>query len=275
MKDIQVQMAVEHGLVKEADALVAATDAFAQTKALAAISILISQLVEPNIPSALDVPLIISLLDSPDASVQTGACNVLTGLMAADESQWRRLVLGVGLTSKLVAMLKAKPESSGLRINLLAALTLAAQGGEEGAAAVTEADGLAPVLEACSSSGSEKVQEAVADLVCQLASYEGLRAALSDAGAVPVLSGLLGVDEPEVVVRALMGLGMLLPGSEGNQRALAGDQAAVRRLVALMTASADADVKALSRDLFVGLTRSCKDEVAEAMRAASPTGTAS
>lgn len=198
---------------------------------------------------------------------------MLTGLMAADEAQWRRLVLEAGITSKLVAMLRAKPEGSGLRINLLAALTSAAQGGEQGAAAVAEA-GLAPVLDACSSSsssGSEKVQEAAADLVCQLASYDGLRGDLSRAGAVAALSGLLGVDEPEVVVRALMGLGMLLPGSEDNQRALAGDQAALHCLVALMMrGDADSDAKALSRNLFVGLARNFKDEVAEAMRAGAP-----
>lgn len=68
---------------------------------------------------------------------QAGACAVLTGVMAASEEQWQHLVLEKQLVKQLCAMLEKS--QGGLRINLLAALTSAAQGGDPGGQAVCNA----------------------------------------------------------------------------------------------------------------------------------------
>ncbi len=111
----------------------------------------------------------------------------------------------------------------------MAALTAAAQGGPEGVRAIIEAR-LEPVIGACTS-GDSRVCEAAADLLCQLASEEDSRAALSMAGAIAALVALLTSTDAEIQIRALMGLGMLLPGSPANQKAVAQDRVAIKRLM--------------------------------------------
>jgi hypothetical protein len=228
---------------------------------------------------------------------------VLTGVMAASEEQWASLVLEKKLATQLATMLAVS--TGGLRINLLAALTSAAQGGDPGAQAVCDAgtnsrtalylidpffytsstslahhhppppppsppplSGLGPIMEACGPSESPQVQEAAADLVCQLATCEACRGTLAASGAVERMIGLLSISSDEIRwegrqwrgcsqagaksagsplvkpsrssllsppsgcrVRALMALGMLLPNSIENQRVLAQNTAAIRLLM--------------------------------------------
>jgi hypothetical protein len=95
---------------------------------------------------------------------------------------------------------EATPASDAFAVNLVAALTAAAAGGEEGASAVIHAGAL-PLFGACTKGRSHQLQEAVADALAQLATAESLRAAMlqEDNGAVlSTLAWLIASESHEV-----------------------------------------------------------------------------
>ena len=74
-------------------------------------------------------------------------------------------------------------------------------------------------------------------------------------GVVSTLGDVIGQQEAEmeVKVRALMALGMLLAGSESNQRQLAGKPTAVHGLASLMRQMDDEDARQVSTSIFTEL----------------------
>ncbi|KAJ9523677.1 hypothetical protein QJQ45_020100 [Haematococcus lacustris] len=168
---------------------------------------------------------------------------------------------------------------AGLAVNLVTVMTAAAQGGQAGAHAVLHASGLQAVLSACLAASDQlQLQEAAADALCQLASYDSCRTAMLEQqmlscmqGVVEVLADLLPSPNVETRVRCLLCLGMLLPSSPPAQLQLARQPCAVRALMAnLQSADVDGDCKGLSRELLTLLSSSeaSKQAVAASLRAA-------
>jgi hypothetical protein len=123
-------------------------------------------------------------------------------------------------------------------------------------------------VQLCSPSQAPRVQEAAADALCHLATQEALNERLAAAGAVQALCSVLGAADQEVAVRALMGLGMLLPKSEANQAAAAAVPGALLHIMRQMRQQEDPDCHIIARDLFALLARNpdVKAQVAEALR---------
>ena len=75
-------------------------------------------------------------------------------------------------------------------------------------------------------------------------------------GMIPRLAGLLGIrDQPETLVRALMGIAMLLGDSPGRLQQLAAAPGAVKSMAAIMRGSDDQDSKAIATSIFAALVR--------------------
>ncbi|KAG2501785.1 hypothetical protein HYH03_000285 [Edaphochlamys debaryana] len=208
--------------------------------------------------------------ETADRDLQANACAVLSGLMAVSDDIQER-VLSAGVVSRARALLAevASGEQRTLQLNALACLAEALRDREAQAEALVQEGGLEPVLSLCRPDLPARLQEAAADVVCALACAEASRGPLSEQGAVTKLAGLLATENHDVRVRALMGLGMLLPQRGPNQVALAGDAAAVGLLLGLMRQTEDLDCRSIARDLFAGLASNpeCKDLIAAAMRA--------
>jgi hypothetical protein len=125
-------------------------------------------------------------------------------------------------------------------------------------------------VQLCSPSQSPRVQESAADALCHLATQDELREQLAGAGAVQALCSVLGAADQEVVVRALMGLGMLLSKSEPNQAAAAAVPGTLQHILRQMKQQEDPDSHIIARDLFalLGKNPDVKAQVAEALREA-------
>ena len=75
-------------------------------------------------------------------------------------------------------------------------------------------------------------------------------------GMIPSLAGLLGIrGQPETLVRALMGIAMLLGNSPGRLQQLAAAPGAVKSMAAIMRGSDDQDSKAIATSIFAALVR--------------------
>eukprot|EP00882_Tetradesmus_deserticola_P016685 GHRQ01017834.1.p2 GENE.GHRQ01017834.1~~GHRQ01017834.1.p2 ORF type:complete len:145 (+),score=68.12 GHRQ01017834.1:952-1386(+) len=111
------------------------------------------------------------------------------------------------------------------------------------------------LLSLAGSSQPVKLQEAVADCLCALASNNWAKQQLCTAGGVTAASSMLDVRLLEVSVRCLMVLGMLLPSSTDAQQRLADDVAALQRLMELLKQNEDADCKVIARDVLGLLMR--------------------
>lgn len=243
-----------------------------RAQALAGIVVLLTQLQEPSVPEELisQLPLLKGLVAHEDPNLRANACAVLSGLMSlSDELQER--VLSDGLVGELAAQLRAATSSGGqgtLQLNVLACMTEALRDRDASADELAAAGGLQAVVGLCDPELAERVQEAAADVVCAVATVEAHKGALVEQGAVGALCKLLATPNHEVRVRALMGLGMLLPNNTAAQVAVAKDKTAVGNLMALMRQQDDQDCRIIARDIFSGLAASkdCKDMIAEAIR---------
>ncbi|KAF5833400.1 armadillo-type protein [Dunaliella salina] len=254
------------------------------THTLASLVVLVQQM-EDNTPCgdglANLAPTLIQqdLQPTADPHVQKNAIVLLTSLISLDAALWKQLVVEQNslvptLVSLLSAALSANPVDDTAVINLLSALAAVTQKGEEGARSVIDSQGQPVVNRACGVSASEtsaQVQEAAADLICQMATYEGsVRDAMIEAGCVDALAALLAGDPTqcsEVHVRALLGLGMLTASNPRAQLQLA-SHANIKDLMAIIQHSPDADAKEVGKDLFKALARSedSRNAMAEAMR---------
>ncbi|GAQ91273.1 hypothetical protein KFL_007560010 [Klebsormidium nitens] len=94
--------------------------------------------------------------------------------------------------------------------------------------------------------------EAVVDVLCHLAAEESLRPSLAQEGVIGGLVPLLACSESEVVVRALLGLGMLCGADADRQARLAEEDGAATQLLTLMK-SPDEDVRNISKEVFLSL----------------------
>lgn len=150
-------------------------------------------------------------------------------------------------------------DASAAALNALAALAALSGASGEAAAAVLAADGgsaVRAVVACCSPAWPEGVQEGAADAACALAcDAEAGRPALLAAGVLPAAASLLGSANPEVLVRGLMTLGMLVGGGdEACASELAACPGALGRVLGLMR-SDDADLSVISRDLYASIAR--------------------
>jgi hypothetical protein len=187
-----------------------------------------------------------------------------------------------GAAAKLVPLLLAAAPAGAadasqparqIALNATSALGALGEASEAGLQSVLDAGGVPAVLTVCSPSADPLLQEAAVDSLCKLmASGAAAKNAAIAAGAVPALAALLSADSKraEVVVRALLGLGMAVGGSETAQVQLASAPGAVGALLVLMRQGDDGDCQQIAAGLFQGLAGSpaAKDAVAEGMRAA-------
>ncbi|GBF92831.1 hypothetical protein Rsub_05450 [Raphidocelis subcapitata] len=148
-----------------------------------------------------------------------------------------------------------------LSINVLSAVAqLAREPGRMHDAALSQ-EGLAALLACAGPQRPPAVAEAALDALCATASAADAagRAALRAAGAVPAAAAVVAASgEAEALVRALMLLGMLAGSSAEARAELVGaaEGRAVVRLMGLAAQqSADADCRAVARDLLGLLTR--------------------
>ncbi|GIL43861.1 hypothetical protein Vafri_1456 [Volvox africanus] len=245
-----------------------------KAQAMAGLCILLTQLQEPSVPDELidTIPTFYSLLEdtqSGDRGIQANACAVLSGLMTVSEELQKRII-NDGVVRRVQQLITAiaDTEERTLQLNALACLAEALRDREEEAEALVAAGGLTPVLQLCNPGLPVRLQEAAADVLCAVACAEGTGGALSEQGAVEKLASLLATPNHDVRVRALMGLGMMLPKSNDNQVFMAGNAAAITNLLAIMRQQEDQDCRIVARDIFAGLARNpqCKDLIAQAMR---------
>ncbi|KAJ9523604.1 hypothetical protein QJQ45_007322 [Haematococcus lacustris] len=172
----------------------ASSDDAGKARALAALALVISN-VEDGwlVPSELlaMAPQLLDLMQNPSLlHSRKNALALLAGLITVDEATWRCLVAeSDALVSALASCEEhtQQPAASGvfsralgwdvgLAVNLVTVMTAAAQGGQAGAHAVLHASGLQAVLSACLAAPDQlQLQEAAADALCQLASYDSCR----------------------------------------------------------------------------------------------------
>ncbi|KAL6755156.1 hypothetical protein V8C86DRAFT_2683432 [Haematococcus lacustris] len=290
---LQASMSATHASTAFRDAvgeelahLHASSDDAGKARALAALALVISN-VEDGwlVPSELlaMAPQLLDIMQNPSLlHSRKNALALLAGLITVDEATWRCLVAeSDALVPLLVNLLEDQVQQAqrsalgwdaGLAVNLVTVMTAAAQGGQAGAHAVLHASGLQAVLSACLAAPDQlQLQEAAADALCQLASYDSCRTVMLEQGVVEVLAALLLSPNVETRVRCLLCLGMLLPSSPPAQLQLARQPCAVRALMAnLQSADVDGDCKGLSRELLTLLTSSeaSKQAVAASLRAA-------
>ncbi|GIL81928.1 hypothetical protein Vretimale_1457 [Volvox reticuliferus] len=245
-----------------------------KAQAMAGLCILLTQLQEPSVPDELinAIPTFYSLLDdaqSSDRGIQANACAVLSGLMVVSEELQKRII-NDGVVRRLQQLITAvaDTEERTLQLNALACLAEALRDRKEEAEAFVAAGGLAPVLQLCDPGLPVRLQEAAADVVCAVACADSTDGGLSEQGAVEKLVSLLATPNHDVRVRALMGLGMMLPKSNDHQVLVARNTAAITNLLAIMRQQEDQDCRIVARDIFAGLARNsqCKDFIAKAMR---------
>ena len=159
----------------------------------------------------------------------------------------------------------------GLQLNLLVLLGTLGEAGEATLQSVLDAGGLQQLLARADPQQSEQLQEASVDALCKLAANSGAaKDAAAAGGAIPRLAALLGSGGggPEVRVRALLCLGMLIGGSPGRQLELAGAPGAVTAVLALMRQQDDADCQQIAGGLFKELASNAeaKGAIAEALK---------
>ncbi|WIA38506.1 hypothetical protein OEZ86_001828 [Tetradesmus obliquus] len=232
-------------------------DVTAQSRALAMITVLFSRCENDSQVSAVAaaVPSLYSCLESPDQLVQANACAALTAAAALDD----QLAASVAehSTKQLVALLQqcCSGDRADLQLNVVSALGQLARDQQLTAQALMEPAVLPCLLCLVAPQQPAKLQEAVADCLCALASQDWAKQGLRAAGAVTAASGLLNVQQLEVSVRCLMVLGMLLPSSTDAQQQLADNAPALLQLLALLKQSEDADCKVIARDVLGLLMR--------------------
>ncbi|KAK9825916.1 hypothetical protein WJX81_005921 [Elliptochloris bilobata] len=107
-----------------------------------------------------------------------------------------------------------------------------------------------------------ELREAAADGLCQLAAEPSARQSLADQGAIGGLAAaLVGEGCPEVRVRILLALAMLIGGTPERARALADAPGAGAALMALVRAGDDEDCRQIAAGLVAELA---KDSLAAA-----------
>lgn len=230
-------------------------------------------------------PFIVSNMRPSVLPLQPNAIAALSAGIEVSEQFFNVAVQG-GAASKLVALLTAatanptaassetKADPSGqIILNSISALGALAEASEAGLQSVVDSGGIPAVTAFCTTQFEPPIQEAAADSICKiLASGAAGKEAAEKAGVVPALAQLLSTDAKaaEVTVRALMGLSMVVAGSEAAQIQLASTPGVVKALLALMRQGDDGDCQHIAAGLFSGLASSpaSKDAMATAMREA-------
>jgi hypothetical protein len=263
-------------IVKHLDASAPPAD---QAAACATIAILCSQ---PTPPENLDgiCGSLLSLLDNSEDGVKPNVIAAISAGMEVSEQFYKDAIAG-GAAQKLVPLLTAtdaetqkQPEATASRqviLNSLTALGGLGECSEEGLQSVLDAGGIPAIVAYCSPSYDALLQEAAVDSICKLmSSGPGSKEAAEKAGVVSALAKLLSTDgeNSEVTVRALLGLGMIMAGSEAAQLELASTPGAVGALLSLMRQGDDGDCQQIAAGLFSGLAGApaAKDALATAMR---------
>ncbi|GAX76210.1 hypothetical protein CEUSTIGMA_g3654.t1 [Chlamydomonas eustigma] len=203
------------------------------------------------------------LENGQDPKLQANVGAVLSCVMATSEELWEYFAVQLDLVPVLMRALSGSEEEAVL-LNVLAALMSAAQGGESAASLIAKEGTQGLVLLCQQSHYTHRILESVADLICQVASYESCRISLTQSGIGELLVPLLSIENNEIRVRVLLALGMLLPGCEPLQKLLASGKAFVNQLVVLMSSN-DMDIKGLSRDIFTGLAKAHKEDIASSL----------
>ncbi|KAF6262957.1 armadillo-type protein [Scenedesmus sp. NREL 46B-D3] len=232
-------------------------DLAVQGRALAMITVLFSRCDNESQVSAVAaaVPSLYSCLESSDQLVQANACAAITAAAALDD----QLAASVAAhsTKQLASMLQqcCSGGRTDLQLNVVSALGQLARDQQLTAKAVMEPQVLPCLLMLADGSQPAKLQEAVADCLCALASKDWAKQQLCTAGAATAARGLLNMQQLEVSVRCLMVLGMLLSSSADAQQQLADDAAALQQLMELVKQNEDADCKVIARDVLGLLMR--------------------
>ncbi|KAG7669654.1 hypothetical protein Ndes2437B_g05834 [Nannochloris sp. 'desiccata'] len=267
-----------------------------QAAACATIAILCSQ---PTPPENLDgvCAKLLNLLAGSEEGVKPNVIAAISAGMEVSEQVYKDAITG-GAAQKLVPLLTSaaptaaaaenstdqqkQPEVSASRqiiLNSLTALGALGECSEEGRTSVLEAGGVPAVVAYCSPEHDVLIQEAAVDSICKLmSSGSGVKEAAEKAGIVSKLAELLSADQrkAEITVRALLGLGMVMAGSEQAQLELASAPGAVGALLSLMRQGDDGDIQHIAAGLFSGLASApaAKEALAAAMRDAQKTAEA-
>ncbi len=116
----------------------------------------------------------------------------------------------------------------------------------------------------------EHMQEAAADMLCKVCAsgVDGAKERVVETGALPALASMLGSPAPEVRVRSLLALGMLVGGNEGRLAALAAVPGALAAVCRLMRQGDDGDCQHIAGGIFAALARNegTKDALMAALK---------
>ena len=205
--------------------------------------------------------------------------NALVALSAAIEASndIARAALADGAVQELMGVLSStsdpmSAEEESLCINAMGALGSLGEALPDGLNDIMESGALHQIVELSSPGGSSSLVESAVDTLCKLMSH-GFSAveAAKEAGAIPALGTLLSHDiGDEIIVRVLIGLGMLLKGGDACCLALASTDAAVGALLRLTRQSRDGDIQLIAGEMFrqLGKCEASKEAVLQAVREA-------
>ncbi|KAF8061952.1 hypothetical protein HT031_004212 [Scenedesmus sp. PABB004] len=252
----QLDGELERALAGLSAALEGEAQPAAAGRALAVLTLLLSRAGDGQLPAIhAALPAIHAALGVDDQLVQANACAALTAAAALDDGL--AASVAADCTPKLVGLLRSCEGRGGeLQLNVVSALGQLARDQQPAVQAVMQPEALPCLLRMADASQPLKLQEAVADGLCALASHEAARDALCGAGAVPAAAALLaqrgdlGPPQLEVCARALLVLGMLLPGRPPAAAQLAAAPGALRALLALLRQGGDVDCRVLARDVL-------------------------
>eukprot|EP00271_Cylindrocystis_brebissonii_P006594 TRINITY_DN19368_c0_g2_i1.p1 TRINITY_DN19368_c0_g2~~TRINITY_DN19368_c0_g2_i1.p1 ORF type:complete len:288 (+),score=50.34 TRINITY_DN19368_c0_g2_i1:233-1096(+) len=198
------------------------------------------------------IPRLIQLVNSQDINVQRNACAVILSVLAAvapNPQLYASTASSPGLAESLVDALRSADGM--LRLNAASALGALATR-SQGVELMMMAGATPGLVRTLREDADERVVEAVADAVCAIAAEPSRRDMLVTQEGVEALTSLLDSSRgfgPDVSVRALLGLGMLIGSSPQALTRVAASKEAVRSIYQ-MSRSTDPDVQAVATDVL-------------------------
>lgn len=161
------------------------------------------------------------------------------------------------------------PEEKSLCINVLGTIGSLGEASSKGLEELVKAGALEEILQLCLPNQISPLLESAVDSVCKLLASGPIAVQASrDAGAISVLGSLLSHDVgDEVLVRALIGLGMLLQDGDASCVALATTDGAVGALLRLARQDRDGDVQQIAGQMFreLGKCEAAKEAILQGL----------
>eukprot|EP00899_Mesostigma_viride_P017878 jgi/Mesvir1/26091/Mv06811-RA.1 len=218
---------------------------------------LLSSRPEAEQPLLDKISLFVPHIGSRDVTVKRNALALINAMLnqtAELAAATSKQVLKADGVRKVVAILNDAAVDEDTLLNAVTAVASLCRSGTQALDAVVAANGIPAALALLDTSRSATILEAAADVLCTLAAHPPMRAELLREGGLKRCIPFLAGGVPEVVVRVLLGLGMLVGDSLDAQAALAAEEGSIAALVSLAR-SEETDIKQIAASIFASLAK--------------------